>query len=87
MFKPKKKKNNCFNIFNKKTFIYYYNVLRKNPEKTTIKFLSGLILKNSKIEKHNIKFFSRHKDHLNDAEDDEEFFVRVLMIFIISFFF
>ena len=83
----KEKLTNIFYLFNKKIFRDYYKILKRNPEKVTTKFLTRLILQNSKIEKQNNKFFSKSKaNHLNDIDDDEELFVRALIIFISIFF-
>lgn len=85
----KKIKNNTariYSYFNKKVLNYYCKVLKDKPKKATGKFLSKLILYNSKIDKANSKFFLRSDTkHLCDSYDDEDFFMAAMVIFMIIF--
>ena len=75
-----------FYYFNKRVFDSYLNALKDRPQKVTAKFLTKLILQNSKIDKQNIKIFPQLKEHMRDFSDDEDFFIKALIILLIIFF-
>ncbi len=85
--KIKRYKTIFFYYFNKRVFDSYLNALKRRPQKVTAKFLTKLILQNSKIDKQNIKTFPPLKEHMRDFNDDEDFFIKALIILLIISFF